>query len=106
MNDKKYSIIRGLSRERSLGPFPEEIHKTLGLNVLHRPPGMGEFNHLDSPIDLHQNTVFLRNYWMELKEKNDGEWFILGIPWAEWSALTGQVLLMRMPKKFLYLIVA
>lgn len=78
---KNILLIRGLSREKGhWGDFPNDIKLALGLNVFCIDlPGMGEFNHLDSPLDLHQNTVFIRDHWKKLKEQNFGEWIILGI---------------------------
>tara|TARA_B100000925_G_scaffold8886_1_gene6359 strand:- start:21770 stop:22582 length:813 start_codon:yes stop_codon:yes gene_type:complete len=78
---KNILLIRGLSREKShWGTFPQLVESSLGLKVFCIDlPGMGEFNNLDSPIDLHQNTIFLRKKWEKLKADNPGEWIILGI---------------------------
>jgi pimeloyl-ACP methyl ester carboxylesterase len=78
---KNILLIRGLSREKAhWDNFPEFITESIGLNVYCIDlPGMGEFNYLSSPINLHENTLFLRKRWLELKEKNSGEWIILGI---------------------------
>jgi pimeloyl-[acyl-carrier protein] methyl ester esterase len=78
---KNILLVRGLSREKShWGDFPLQLHKALGLKVhCIDLPGMGEFNDHLAPINIHENTLFLRQRWLELVEENPGEWLILGV---------------------------
>lgn len=75
-------MLRGLAREqRHWGGFADVFGRKVAPTRIHYLdfPGVGTENHRPSPLSVDSMVADLRRRWLELTERYDGPWSLLGI---------------------------